>query len=70
MVKRLYVNLSIPLKFGIWDELSLKKPMGWMRAAWCIDKNYKYNKLKILNNEEINTIKNKLVKFKLRRFSL
>lgn len=64
MVSYLYVSLSEPLQFGVWDELDIKKPMGWFRADYVINKNYVYNKLKVLTIKEVKEIRERLLKFR------
>jgi hypothetical protein len=63
----LYVSLNKPIEFGVWDECSEKKPMGWHRADRIIDSNYEFNKLDVLSDLEINQIIKRNKEFALKQ---
>lgn len=62
-MKNLYVSLGKPLRFGVWEENGLHNPMGWHRADYIIDKDYEWNKLKVLTMDELIEIKKELKRF-------
>lgn len=66
-MKYLYVSLSKPLKFGVWDEFDKKKPMGWYRAENVVNKDTSWNKLSVLTMDEICEIRQELKSFALEK---
>jgi len=59
-MKKLYIRLSKPLEFYEYEPNSINKPMGLIIAKKAINKNYEYNKLKVLTIKEVAEIKKKI----------